>query len=152
MSRRWRMLMHEQVDLCTRLQIKSQHECILRELQFSATDGLIRALPFSDSQADSFLGWTGFQVERGAAGGGCDDGEQVEQSRAQEFRQRIDSLFPAPLYEVRGGVVKGKGKGWEAAEASVHRPWELMAWGNRTLFTRLSVAPGWSPRSGRRVG
>jgi hypothetical protein len=52
-----------QVDMCCKLQIKSQHECLLRELQLSLTDGLIRVVhPFSESETDSFLGWRGFQV------------------------------------------------------------------------------------------
>lgn len=45
----------EQIDVCSRLQIKSQHECILRVLQISLSDGLLVALPFSLSSSDSFL-------------------------------------------------------------------------------------------------
>jgi hypothetical protein len=39
---------------CTK--IKSQHECLLRELHLSLADGLITAKAFSTSQNDSFLG------------------------------------------------------------------------------------------------
>jgi len=37
-------------------QIKSQHECLLRELHLSVADGLITPKAFSTSQNDSFLG------------------------------------------------------------------------------------------------
>eukprot|EP00277_Geminigera_cryophila_P007388 CAMPEP_0179431022 /NCGR_PEP_ID=MMETSP0799-20121207/16007_1 /TAXON_ID=46947 /ORGANISM="Geminigera cryophila, Strain CCMP2564" /LENGTH=188 /DNA_ID=CAMNT_0021207727 /DNA_START=67 /DNA_END=633 /DNA_ORIENTATION=+ len=94
----------EQIDVCSRLQIKSQHECILRVLQISLSDGLLVALPFSLSSSDSFLGWTGFQVSH---------------DRAAEFRERIHSLFPETPQENtvhtafrRTGLVPDK---WPAA-------------------------------------
>mmetsp|Transcript_62580 Transcript_62580/g.147173 ORF Transcript_62580/g.147173 Transcript_62580/m.147173 type:complete len:177 (-) Transcript_62580:274-804(-) len=52
--------------------------------QLAAADKLITPLPFSQDTDNSFLGWTGFQVE---------------QERAQEFRRRIEALFPVPLPE-----------------------------------------------------
>jgi len=73
-----------QVDKCGQLQIKSQHECILRALQLAACDELITPLPFSQDTDNSFLGWTGFQVH---------------QEQAQTFRRRIENLFPVPLPE-----------------------------------------------------
>jgi hypothetical protein len=64
-----------------KLQIKSQHECLLREPHLSVADGLITPKAFSTSRNDSFLGWTGFQIES---------------TRYHEFRQRIEALFPEP--------------------------------------------------------
>ena len=95
----------EQVETCAAQQIKSQHECLLRTLQMSASDGLIRPLPFVDCGPQSFLGWTGFRVVM---------------ERAQEFRARIDALFPTPLKENtlhtsfrRAGLVPDKwSSGW----------------------------------------
>jgi len=95
----------EQVETCAAQQIKSQHECILRALQMARTDGLIEALPFEECGPDSFLGWTGFKVVP---------------ERAQDFRKRIDQLFPAPLKENtlhtafrRAGLVPEKwSSGW----------------------------------------
>mmetsp|Transcript_24136 Transcript_24136/g.58623 ORF Transcript_24136/g.58623 Transcript_24136/m.58623 type:complete len:486 (+) Transcript_24136:229-1686(+) len=94
-----------QVETCAAMQIKSQHECLLRTLQMSATDGLIVPLPFRDCGPESFLGWTGFRVVM---------------DKAQEFRSRIDALFPAPLKENtlhtsfrRAGLVPDKwSSGW----------------------------------------
>ena len=73
-----------QVEMCGQLQIKSQHECILRALQLAACDDLITPLPFSQDTEKSFLGWTGFQVH---------------QEQAQAFRRRTENLFPIPLPE-----------------------------------------------------
>lgn len=73
-----------QVETCASLQIKSQHECILRALQLAAVDDLITPLPFSQDPDNSFLGWTGFQVH---------------QAQAQDFRLRVEALFPKPLPE-----------------------------------------------------
>ena len=95
----------EQVETCAAQQIKSQHECILRALQMARTDGLIEALPFEECGPDSFLGWTGFKVVP---------------EHAQDFRKRIDQLFPAPLKENtlhtafrRAGLVPDKwSSGW----------------------------------------
>eukprot|EP00281_Chroomonas_sp_CCMP1168_P034441 CAMPEP_0206250590 /NCGR_PEP_ID=MMETSP0047_2-20121206/21562_1 /ASSEMBLY_ACC=CAM_ASM_000192 /TAXON_ID=195065 /ORGANISM="Chroomonas mesostigmatica_cf, Strain CCMP1168" /LENGTH=482 /DNA_ID=CAMNT_0053676467 /DNA_START=105 /DNA_END=1553 /DNA_ORIENTATION=+ len=95
----------EQVDTCAQLQIKSQHECLLRTLQMCATDGIIVPLPFAECGPNSFLGWTGFQVE---------------QAHAQDFRAKIDNLFPSPLKENtlhtsfrRAGLVPDKwSSGW----------------------------------------
>lgn len=94
-----------QVDACAAQQIKSQHECLLRTLQMAKTDGLIQALPFAECGPDSFLGWTGFSVVPECA---------------QDFRKRIDALFPIPLKENtlhtsfrRAGLVPDKwSSGW----------------------------------------
>jgi len=94
-----------QVDTCASMQIKSQHECLLRTLQMAATDGQIVPLPFKECGPESFLGWTGFQVVM---------------EHAQAFRARIDTLFPAPLKENtlhtsfrRAGLVPDKwSSGW----------------------------------------
>jgi len=83
-KRMWEQNEHfqEQVRACSRLHIKSQHECLLRQLQMALVEGLIQ-LPegggFSGCQEDaSFLGWTGFEVvgRQGAA-----------------FRRRIVDMF-----------------------------------------------------------
>jgi len=95
----------KQVENCAAMQIKSQHECLLRTLQMSASDGLIEPLPFAECGPASFLGWTGFRVVM---------------HKAQEFRSRIDALFPAPLKENtlhtsfrRAGLVPDKwSSGW----------------------------------------
>mmetsp|Transcript_23232 Transcript_23232/g.45078 ORF Transcript_23232/g.45078 Transcript_23232/m.45078 type:complete len:499 (-) Transcript_23232:132-1628(-) len=94
-----------QVETCAAQQIKSQHECLLRTLQMAATDGLIEPLPFAECGPDSFLGWTGFRVVM---------------KHAQDFRSRIDALFPVPLKENtlhtsfrRAGLVPDKwSSGW----------------------------------------
>jgi hypothetical protein len=94
-----------QIETCAQLQIKSQHECLLRTLQMATTDALIIPFPFIECGPDSFLGWTGFTVV---------------QERAQEFRKRIDDLFPQPLKENtlhtsfrRAGLVPDKwSSGW----------------------------------------
>ena len=103
-----------QVGMCTQQQIKSQHECLLRQLQLSRADGLIHALPFSDDTAGSFLGWTGFRVVP---------------ERAGEFRARVLALFPeTPQQNTlhttfrRTGLVPPRNKwpaGWEGAEPFV---------------------------------
>jgi hypothetical protein len=95
----------EQVDTCAQMQIKSQHECLLRTLQMCATDGIIVPLPFAPCGQDSFLGWTGFQVIP---------------DKALVFRGKIDKLFPVPLKENtlhtsfrRAGLVPDKwSSGW----------------------------------------
>ena len=99
----------EQMDMCTKLHIKSQNECLLRELHFSVADGLITPKAFSTSQNDSFLGWTGFLIES---------------TQCHEFRKRIELLFPkAPqentLHIVfrRTGLVPAKWvPGWAGTE------------------------------------
>jgi len=99
----------EQMEMCAKLQIKSQHECLLRELHLSVADGLITPKAFSTSQNDSFLGWTGFQIES---------------TRAREFRQRVEALFPEPpevntLHTAfrRTGLVPAKWEpGWLGSE------------------------------------
>lgn len=68
----------EQVAMCSRAHIKSQHECLLRQLQFALIDNMITASDFNASEADSFLGWTGFQIVQG---------------QHQRFRAKIESLF-----------------------------------------------------------
>eukprot|EP00961_Rhodomonas_salina_P219696 2969355-Rhodomonas_salina.1 len=52
----------DQIRMCTRSHIKSQHECLLRMLQIAALDGIIIPLRFIENEKESFLGWTGFQI------------------------------------------------------------------------------------------
>eukprot|EP00286_Rhodomonas_abbreviata_P021768 CAMPEP_0181303204 /NCGR_PEP_ID=MMETSP1101-20121128/8423_1 /TAXON_ID=46948 /ORGANISM="Rhodomonas abbreviata, Strain Caron Lab Isolate" /LENGTH=345 /DNA_ID=CAMNT_0023408741 /DNA_START=10 /DNA_END=1047 /DNA_ORIENTATION=- len=68
----------EQIRMCRRTHVKSQHECLLRQLQMALVAGWIKAWPFSRSEEESFLGWTGFEVvvEHGAA-----------------FRRSIEDMF-----------------------------------------------------------
>mmetsp|Transcript_5375 Transcript_5375/g.12991 ORF Transcript_5375/g.12991 Transcript_5375/m.12991 type:complete len:436 (+) Transcript_5375:29-1336(+) len=70
----------EQIAMCSRSHIKSQHECVLRQLQLSSADGEIKASDFSSSEDDSFLGWTGFQIVQG---------------KHKNFRDKIEALFAA---------------------------------------------------------
>mmetsp|Transcript_12267 Transcript_12267/g.19320 ORF Transcript_12267/g.19320 Transcript_12267/m.19320 type:complete len:519 (-) Transcript_12267:297-1853(-) len=100
---------NRQVQLCAELQIKSQHECLLRTLQMSLKDGFIeantKAMPFHEDPDHSFLGWTGFKVKA---------------EKAQEFKKQIEALFPSPLQENtlhtalrRTGMTPEKwGSGW----------------------------------------
>eukprot|EP00286_Rhodomonas_abbreviata_P007631 CAMPEP_0181326662 /NCGR_PEP_ID=MMETSP1101-20121128/21641_1 /TAXON_ID=46948 /ORGANISM="Rhodomonas abbreviata, Strain Caron Lab Isolate" /LENGTH=339 /DNA_ID=CAMNT_0023435177 /DNA_START=9 /DNA_END=1028 /DNA_ORIENTATION=+ len=71
----------EQLRMCADTHVKSQHECLLRQLQMALVSGWIKEAPFSSSDKDSFLGWTGFQVvaEHGA-----------------EFRRSIEDMFEKP--------------------------------------------------------
>mmetsp|Transcript_3257 Transcript_3257/g.6637 ORF Transcript_3257/g.6637 Transcript_3257/m.6637 type:complete len:383 (-) Transcript_3257:178-1326(-) len=85
MRKQWQekeMFKHEsfskQVDMCARMHIKSQHECLLRQLQMAAVEGIIKPAAFAEDERESFLGWTGFSV--------------VHNSGA-EFRKRIEDLF-----------------------------------------------------------
>eukprot|EP00286_Rhodomonas_abbreviata_P019603 CAMPEP_0181306076 /NCGR_PEP_ID=MMETSP1101-20121128/10093_1 /TAXON_ID=46948 /ORGANISM="Rhodomonas abbreviata, Strain Caron Lab Isolate" /LENGTH=427 /DNA_ID=CAMNT_0023412081 /DNA_START=129 /DNA_END=1412 /DNA_ORIENTATION=- len=68
----------EQIQMCTRTHIKSQHECLLRQLQLAVVDGIITAHDFSASEDNSFLGWNGFQIVQG---------------KTDEFRARIEGMF-----------------------------------------------------------
>eukprot|EP00287_Rhodomonas_sp_CCMP768_P005674 CAMPEP_0196733978 /NCGR_PEP_ID=MMETSP1091-20130531/12841_1 /TAXON_ID=302021 /ORGANISM="Rhodomonas sp., Strain CCMP768" /LENGTH=250 /DNA_ID=CAMNT_0042077417 /DNA_START=206 /DNA_END=955 /DNA_ORIENTATION=- len=79
----WAGQFREQLKMCSRGHIRSQHECLLRSLHMAVADGLIRPAAFDgdDEWERSFLGWTSFQVERKHAG---------------EFRRRIADLFERP--------------------------------------------------------
>lgn len=107
---------HNQIKMCTRLHIKSQHECLLRQLQLALVEGLIvvpQELTFSADDCNSFLGWTGFAIvpERGA-----------------EFRRRIEDMFAHPPQDKtlnntlrRAGLVpqRGWGEAWSGYGAFV---------------------------------
>lgn len=107
---------HNQIKMCTRLHIKSQHECLLRQLQLALVEGLIvvpAELTFSADESQSFLGWTGFAIvpERGA-----------------EFRRRIEDMFAHPPQDKtlnntlrRAGLVpqRGWGEAWSGCGAFV---------------------------------
>lgn len=103
----------DQIAMCTRAHIKSQHECLLRELQAAKVDNLIHSCKFSDTEADSFLGWRSFRITH---------------SRHAEFRKRIESLFATvPLENTlnnvfrRAGLIpdhcpdEGRTRSWEEA-------------------------------------
>eukprot|EP00961_Rhodomonas_salina_P202105 2726004-Rhodomonas_salina.1 len=64
--------------MCSRTHIKSQHECLLRQLQMALVDKIITASDFSASEDDSFLGWVGFQIVA---------------EHKDEFRARIEGMF-----------------------------------------------------------
>lgn len=68
----------QQINMCTRLHIKSQHECLLRQLQMAAVEKIIIPSKFLDDEKESFLGWTGFEVA---------------EDHGAEFRKRIEALF-----------------------------------------------------------
>eukprot|EP00288_Rhodomonas_lens_P012845 CAMPEP_0177703620 /NCGR_PEP_ID=MMETSP0484_2-20121128/7769_1 /TAXON_ID=354590 /ORGANISM="Rhodomonas lens, Strain RHODO" /LENGTH=349 /DNA_ID=CAMNT_0019214987 /DNA_START=263 /DNA_END=1312 /DNA_ORIENTATION=+ len=68
----------EQIQMCSRTHIKSQHECLLRQLQMALVDKIITASDFSASEDDSFLGWVGFQIVA---------------EHKDEFRARIEGMF-----------------------------------------------------------
>ncbi len=77
----------EQISMCTRSHIKSQHECLLRQLQIALVDNMITLTPdanFSASEDNSFLGWTGFQIVPG---------------QHEIFRTKIENLFASPPKE-----------------------------------------------------
>eukprot|EP00286_Rhodomonas_abbreviata_P028107 CAMPEP_0181313454 /NCGR_PEP_ID=MMETSP1101-20121128/14254_1 /TAXON_ID=46948 /ORGANISM="Rhodomonas abbreviata, Strain Caron Lab Isolate" /LENGTH=376 /DNA_ID=CAMNT_0023420403 /DNA_START=29 /DNA_END=1158 /DNA_ORIENTATION=+ len=74
----------KQVQMCRVTHVKSQHECLLRQLQMALVAGWITASPFSTSAADSFLGWTGFAV--------------VSESGAS-FRRSVEEMFASPPKE-----------------------------------------------------
>jgi len=96
-----------QVNMCKLENVKSQHECLLLQLQMASTVGLIRAHPFSTSEKDSFLGWTGFEVvaEQGAA-----------------FRRTIEEMFAhSPNSNTLNNTMRRAGlfptsKGWQGWE------------------------------------
>jgi len=73
-----------QLELMARRHIKNQHECLLRALHIAAAKGMVDPLPFNTAEGKSFLGWTGFEVRP---------------ERAAEFREAVESMFPAPLLE-----------------------------------------------------
>eukprot|EP00285_Hemiselmis_virescens_P014870 CAMPEP_0173402618 /NCGR_PEP_ID=MMETSP1356-20130122/54483_1 /TAXON_ID=77927 ORGANISM="Hemiselmis virescens, Strain PCC157" /NCGR_SAMPLE_ID=MMETSP1356 /ASSEMBLY_ACC=CAM_ASM_000847 /LENGTH=137 /DNA_ID=CAMNT_0014362997 /DNA_START=21 /DNA_END=431 /DNA_ORIENTATION=- len=98
----------EQVEACTHHQKKSQQECLLRTLQLSAADGMIKPLAWhtfsgpGQDEGESFLGWTGFQVA---------------EKHAEAFKARIEDLFPETPQENtlhttfrRAGIVPDKWK------------------------------------------
>eukprot|EP00961_Rhodomonas_salina_P298345 3937993-Rhodomonas_salina.1 len=107
---------HEQIKMCTRLHIKSQHECFLRQLQMALVEGLIRLVDGKDFSADdtqSFLGWTAFEVVP---------------SRGAEFRRRVEEMFANPPQDKtlnntlrRAGLVpeRGWGEAWSGVCAFV---------------------------------
>lgn len=68
-----------QIELLQRRHIKSQHECLLRQLHMSATVGQIEPFPYNTAEGKSFVGWTGFRVAP---------------DRASEFRGDIEGMFP----------------------------------------------------------
>eukprot|EP00293_Proteomonas_sulcata_P006385 CAMPEP_0184319240 /NCGR_PEP_ID=MMETSP1049-20130417/107229_1 /TAXON_ID=77928 /ORGANISM="Proteomonas sulcata, Strain CCMP704" /LENGTH=426 /DNA_ID=CAMNT_0026639297 /DNA_START=307 /DNA_END=1587 /DNA_ORIENTATION=+ len=85
----------DQIAMCTRAHVKSQHECILRELQKAKVEGLIHSCKFSDSEGDSFLGWKSFKIAN---------------HRNVEFRKRIEGLFVAvPLENTLNNVFRRAG-------------------------------------------
>ncbi len=98
----------EQICMCTRQHIKSQHECLLRQLQIAYAEGLIRLSPsknFTSDESRSFLGWTGFEVAP---------------YRCAEFRRRIEGMFAhAPQERTLNNTLRRAGLvpegGWSAA-------------------------------------
>lgn len=105
-----------QIQMCSRLHIKSQHECVLRQLQLALVEGLIN-LPankeFTSDTQQSFLGWTGFEVAP---------------TRGAEFRRRIEDMFATPPSQKtlnntlrRAGLVpeRGWGEAWNGVGAFV---------------------------------
>eukprot|EP00286_Rhodomonas_abbreviata_P022342 CAMPEP_0181297736 /NCGR_PEP_ID=MMETSP1101-20121128/5404_1 /TAXON_ID=46948 /ORGANISM="Rhodomonas abbreviata, Strain Caron Lab Isolate" /LENGTH=399 /DNA_ID=CAMNT_0023402703 /DNA_START=61 /DNA_END=1261 /DNA_ORIENTATION=- len=73
-----------QIQMCARMHIKSQHECILRQLQIAAVDGILTPHIFSSDGKQSFIGWTGFQLA---------------DHSGMEFRRRIEGMFASPPNE-----------------------------------------------------
>eukprot|EP00286_Rhodomonas_abbreviata_P005012 CAMPEP_0181322892 /NCGR_PEP_ID=MMETSP1101-20121128/19477_1 /TAXON_ID=46948 /ORGANISM="Rhodomonas abbreviata, Strain Caron Lab Isolate" /LENGTH=353 /DNA_ID=CAMNT_0023430849 /DNA_START=41 /DNA_END=1102 /DNA_ORIENTATION=+ len=124
MRREWnnrRMWEHEieyelQVKMCARSHTKSQHECLLRELQMASVDGLITPLHFTQDERDSFSGWTGFRIH------------PVD---AAVFRRRIIGMFASPPNEKtlnnslrRAGLVPehGWGEAWSGIGCFLYDP------------------------------
>jgi hypothetical protein len=94
-----------QLELLQRRHIKSQHECLLRCLHIATGRGMVKPSTYNNAEGKSFLGWTGFSVVP---------------SRAQEFREMVEEMFPSPLLENtlhntfrRAGLVPGSwGEAW----------------------------------------
>jgi hypothetical protein len=68
----------DQIQMCMRSHIKSQHECLLRMLRIAALEDAIRPLPFIQNEKESFLGWTGFQINP---------------VKSENFQKRITNMF-----------------------------------------------------------
>mmetsp|Transcript_14676 Transcript_14676/g.34811 ORF Transcript_14676/g.34811 Transcript_14676/m.34811 type:complete len:296 (+) Transcript_14676:80-967(+) len=68
-----------QLAMRQRMRTRARLECLLRKLQLCTIAGEIEPAAFSESEEESFLGWTGFCVYK---------------ERAPEFRHSIQSMFP----------------------------------------------------------
>mmetsp|Transcript_57301 Transcript_57301/g.134551 ORF Transcript_57301/g.134551 Transcript_57301/m.134551 type:complete len:256 (-) Transcript_57301:47-814(-) len=85
----------QQIAMCKRCHIKSQHECLLRQLQAAYANGLLASATFSENAEDSFLGWVSFKVDP---------------MRSQEFRMRIEKMFPgSPTKNTVNNVLRRAG-------------------------------------------
>mmetsp|Transcript_13631 Transcript_13631/g.21282 ORF Transcript_13631/g.21282 Transcript_13631/m.21282 type:complete len:414 (-) Transcript_13631:153-1394(-) len=69
----------QQISMCTRRHIKSQHECFLRVFQISKIENVIHECEFSQDEDNSFCGWVSFKVNK---------------NTGRAFRERIANMFP----------------------------------------------------------
>jgi len=106
-----------QIEMCTRAHVKSQHECLLRQLQMALAFGWIKASAFSNSEHESFLGWTGFEVVP---------------EHGQRFRCSIEAMFErTPNGNTLNNTLRRAGlfptKGWDEAWTGVSNRRGLMS-------------------------
>lgn len=103
-----------QVFLCERLRAKPQRECMLLALQIAVVDDIIRPLlPFNN--AHDSLRWSGFIVAAG---------------RSEEFRSRMDTLFPSDCSTTRNNTFRRCGlvasgcwdKAWRGLSPFIYHP------------------------------
>mmetsp|Transcript_57302 Transcript_57302/g.134558 ORF Transcript_57302/g.134558 Transcript_57302/m.134558 type:complete len:300 (-) Transcript_57302:47-946(-) len=129
----------QQIAMCKRCHIKSQHECLLRQLQAAYANGLLASATFSENAEDSFLGWVSFKVapssqtsfhiccapvssETAVLSSSTlasytllcmsdgPRGDQVDPMRSQEFRMRIEKMFPgSPTKNTVNNVLRRAG-------------------------------------------
>eukprot|EP00287_Rhodomonas_sp_CCMP768_P008372 CAMPEP_0196723072 /NCGR_PEP_ID=MMETSP1091-20130531/5246_1 /TAXON_ID=302021 /ORGANISM="Rhodomonas sp., Strain CCMP768" /LENGTH=297 /DNA_ID=CAMNT_0042064899 /DNA_START=27 /DNA_END=920 /DNA_ORIENTATION=+ len=94
-----------QIEICRQQHMKSQNECLLRQLQVALVDGLIVADGFSPDGSESFAGWTGFAVVP---------------EHSSEFRRRLQEMFfHPPLDKTLNNTMRRAGlqpqRGWYEA-------------------------------------
>mmetsp|Transcript_43751 Transcript_43751/g.102961 ORF Transcript_43751/g.102961 Transcript_43751/m.102961 type:complete len:475 (-) Transcript_43751:320-1744(-) len=126
-------LFEDQVRMCARSHIKSQHECLLRMLQITAIEGLISPAQFASDEAQSFLGWTGFTVIP---------------ERSEEFRARVEGLFEAKdsiknntvnnAFRRAGLVPECWTSAWRGHAAFHYRPQKRAVYTHRSSSLRAS--------------
>mmetsp|Transcript_2338 Transcript_2338/g.5443 ORF Transcript_2338/g.5443 Transcript_2338/m.5443 type:complete len:332 (-) Transcript_2338:577-1572(-) len=125
----------DQIRMCTRSHIKSQHECLLRMLQIAALDGIIIPLRFIENEKESFLGWTGFQINP---------------HKSTDFQTKIASMFETSTKQNtinnafrRAGLVPDQcwGRAWRGLATFQYKP-DKRAVYNRSTQDINAIAAG----------
>jgi len=110
----------QQISMCTRRHIKSQHECFLRLLQMCKIEGIVQECVLSNDEENSFCGWVAFKVNK---------------ETGSTFRNKVANMFPGQcLGNTLNNAFRRAGIIPEAnADETKPRSWED-AWNGKCAF------------------